>query len=375
MDSEPLTATKKLKDDGISKMNSKLRPILAKELTQLPLLEKSFIGVLKNKRNISKAITCLVKCLPCPQFLKRCADMKLYIAPIHSMDGSVENLKKLLVEKNFDLSWLEDEFEIVEIPCEVPRTKDQMIYAQKFWPVNFHPDLNLEAIISGSIFDEVQQESLEMCMKSLIQAAELSAVGTTECNGSALIIDPDQGSILSIAASSIDQHPMWHASMLAVDLVARLQGGGAWQLFKDDVSQIPSNGTMKRKCPGVTPLRYPEILHKLRLPETGSLHPMNKNSKKSDKKLKQSEDKSGPYLCTNYWAVLLQEPCPLCAMALLHSRVSRIFYGTSNPRTGILGSKAVLHSVPGLNHRYQVWSSLLEEECAQILQKCRVVDT
>lgn len=346
-------------------------PILAEELIRQPELQKSFIGILKEKQGISKAIAGLGPILPSPQHLKRCSGLRIYLAPVDRAHESAEELKKFLSSKGFDLSLFEDELEISEVVATPPRTKSQMVYASKFWPVNFHPDLNLEALISGSLFNDEQLASLESCMRFAIAAAEDSAIGSSECNGSAVIINPDNATILSIAASSQDKHPMWHASMLAVDLVAKAQGGGAWKLIQDFNSETE---TLKRKHGDFLPLRYPESLFKIEIPKDDGLSFIAKDQKKKQETRKEFDDKSGPYLCTGYWAFLLQEPCPFCAMALLHSRVSRIFYGAANPKTGILGSRATLHSVPGLNHRYQVWNKLLGDECEKVLKMCRTID-
>lgn len=364
-------ASKKSKHEGSEmKFSWKPQPILAEDLTRRPGLEKAFIGILKDKRNISKAISCLTKCLPCPQYLKRCSGLRIYLVSIDKVNSNPDNLNELLVQNGFDLSLLEDEYEVAEVLSAAPKTKSQAAYACKFWPINFHPDVNLEALISGSLFDDAQLASLEICMKLAISVAAEVAVGSSECNGSALIIDPEEGSILAMAASSSDQHPMWHASMLAVDLVARLQGGGAWKLIQDPVHE---DDIVKRKHQEFLPLRYPDSLASIEVPMGGSLYFAKRNEKSKDTK-KELSEKCGPYLCTGYWAILLQEPCPLCAMALLHSRVSRIFYGAANLQTGILGSRAALHSVPGVNHRYQVWSSVLEDECVRTLKRCRRID-
>ncbi|NP_001135424.1 adenosine deaminase, tRNA-specific 3, TAD3 homolog [Nasonia vitripennis] len=356
-------------EDSLAKKNP--RPILAEELIRLPELQKSFIGVLKEKKAISKAIAGLGPILPSPQHLKRCSGLRIYLAPVDKMNESAEGLKKLLSDKGFDLTLFEDELEILEVVATPPRTKSQMEYASKFWPVNFHPDLNLEALISESLFSDEQLASLEFCMRLAIAAAKDSAIGSSECNGSAVIVNPDDATILSIAASSQDKHPMWHASMLAVDLVAKVQGGGAWKLIQDSNSETD---TLKRKLGDSLPLRYPESIFKIEVPKENGLSFIAKDQKKKQESRKEFDDKCAPYLCTGYWAFLLQEPCSLCAMALLHSRVSRIFYGATNPKTGILGSRATLHSVPGLNHRYQVWSELLRDECEETLKACRTID-
>ncbi|XP_016840304.1 adenosine deaminase, tRNA-specific 3, TAD3 homolog isoform X1 [Nasonia vitripennis] len=330
-------------EDSLAKKNP--RPILAEELIRLPELQKSFIGVLKEKKAISKAIAGLGPILPSPQHLKRCSGLRIYLAPVDKMNESAEGLKKLLSDKGFDLTLFEDELEILEVVATPPRTKSQM--------------------------DDEQLASLEFCMRLAIAAAKDSAIGSSECNGSAVIVNPDDATILSIAASSQDKHPMWHASMLAVDLVAKVQGGGAWKLIQDSNSETD---TLKRKLGDSLPLRYPESIFKIEVPKENGLSFIAKDQKKKQESRKEFDDKCAPYLCTGYWAFLLQEPCSLCAMALLHSRVSRIFYGATNPKTGILGSRATLHSVPGLNHRYQVWSELLRDECEETLKACRTID-
>ncbi|CAL5340734.1 unnamed protein product [Camellia sinensis] len=75
-----------------------------------------------------------------------------------------------------------------------------------------------------------------------------------------------------------------------------------------------------------------------------------------------------PYLCTGYDVFLVWEPCTLCAMALVHQRVRRIFYAFPNPNEGALGSVRRLQGEKSLNHHYAVFRVLLP---AEILEKER----
>ncbi|KAF5946713.1 hypothetical protein HYC85_016941 [Camellia sinensis] len=75
-----------------------------------------------------------------------------------------------------------------------------------------------------------------------------------------------------------------------------------------------------------------------------------------------------PYLCTGYDVFLVWEPCTLCAMALVHQRVRRIFYAFPNPNEGALGSVHRLQGEKSLNHHYAVFRVLLP---AEILEKER----
>ena len=54
------------------------------------------------------------------------------------------------------------------------------------------------------------------------------------------------------------------------------------------------------------------------------------------------------------------EPCIMCAMALLHSRISTVYYLRENATSGALGSRYKLHTSKKTNHRFQVYR--LEEE-------------
>lgn len=58
------------------------------------------------------------------------------------------------------------------------------------------------------------------------------------------------------------------------------------------------------------------------------------------------------------------EPCPMCAGALVHSRVARVFYGASDYKTGAAGSVMNLLQHANLNHQTDVIGGVLADECA-----------
>ncbi|KAL4457356.1 hypothetical protein ABPG75_012221 [Micractinium tetrahymenae] len=62
-----------------------------------------------------------------------------------------------------------------------------------------------------------------------------------------------------------------------------------------------------------------------------------------------------PYLCTGYDAYLVHEPCVMCAMALVHSRLRRVAFCLPSGRWGALGGAYALHAQRSLNHHYQVY--------------------
>ncbi len=64
-----------------------------------------------------------------------------------------------------------------------------------------------------------------------------------------------------------------------------------------------------------------------------------------------------------------KEPCIMCAGAILNSRVQRLVYGCRDMKAGGVESLYSLLSDPRLNHRVDVESGLLQEECAGLLRR------
>ena len=62
-----------------------------------------------------------------------------------------------------------------------------------------------------------------------------------------------------------------------------------------------------------------------------------------------------------------QEPCPMCAGAIVNARVARLVYGCSNPKAGAIKTLYQIASDPRLNHRVDVVGGVLEAECANEL--------
>lgn len=66
--------------------------------------------------------------------------------------------------------------------------------------------------------------------------------------------------------------------------------------------------------------------------------------------------------------VVTLEPCPMCAGAMVLSRVERCVFGCSDPKGGFLGTVADLSAVPQLNHRFEVVSGVMEAEASGLLK-------
>ncbi|HEX4388069.1 MAG TPA: tRNA adenosine(34) deaminase TadA, partial [Steroidobacteraceae bacterium] len=74
------------------------------------------------------------------------------------------------------------------------------------------------------------------------------------------------------------------------------------------------------------------------------------------------------YRLTDTTLYVTLEPCVMCAAAIVHARVRRLVFGCWDPRAGGAGSLINVFSLPGLNHRVDVFGGVLMDECGQLLQ-------
>jgi tRNA(adenine34) deaminase len=84
--------------------------------------------------------------------------------------------------------------------------------------------------------------------------------------------------------------------------------------------------------------------------------------------LTQAEAAVGDWRLTDCDLYVTKEPCAMCAGALVHTRLRRVIFGCSDPAAGAAGSVINLLELPTLNHRCEVTSGVLQNQCAMILQ-------
>jgi tRNA(adenine34) deaminase len=84
--------------------------------------------------------------------------------------------------------------------------------------------------------------------------------------------------------------------------------------------------------------------------------------------LTQAEAAVGDWRLTDCDLYVTKEPCAMCAGAIVHVRLRRLIFGCADPRAGAAGSVINLLQLPSLNHRCEITSGVLENECASILQ-------
>lgn len=62
------------------------------------------------------------------------------------------------------------------------------------------------------------------------------------------------------------------------------------------------------------------------------------------------------------------EPCPMCAGAIIQSRIKTLYIGAMDNRAGAAGSVVDLFRVPQFNHRVDVVYGVLYEQCGELLK-------
>jgi tRNA(adenine34) deaminase len=67
--------------------------------------------------------------------------------------------------------------------------------------------------------------------------------------------------------------------------------------------------------------------------------------------------------------VVTQEPCPMCAGAIVNARVKRLVYGCPNPKAGAVQSLYQICSDARLNHRVEIIGGVRADECAAELRR------
>ncbi|XP_052058464.1 probable inactive tRNA-specific adenosine deaminase-like protein 3 [Mytilus californianus] len=289
-----------------------------------------FVCTIKDKKKTSEIVKNICKHLPLDKLshLKRVRsntnqanELQIIVAENYE-DDFLTDIWTDLCEKNSVYCHVSKPY-MVKVPKLPPLTRQQYNNAVQYWPCSFHEDKRITKLLNRSFFSTEEVNLINKNMEEAISVAKSSAY---QLHIGAVIVDPQSDTII---AKSCDlrqgKHPLQHAVMVAIDQVATVQGGGMWQL-----SDKCCNNLQKEFC------------------------------------CIQKKDKTGPYLCTGYDLYVTTEPCIMCAMALVHSRISRVFYGSPHPE-GALGSKYKLHVQSGINHHYEVFCDVLQDRCNKLM--------
>ena len=84
--------------------------------------------------------------------------------------------------------------------------------------------------------------------------------------------------------------------------------------------------------------------------------------------LTAAEAAVGDWRLTECDLYVTKEPCPMCAGAIVHTRIRRLIFGCTDVRAGAAGTVMNLLQHHALNHQTQITSGVRQNECAAILQ-------
>ncbi|XP_067265532.1 probable inactive tRNA-specific adenosine deaminase-like protein 3 [Chanodichthys erythropterus] len=314
-------------------------PVLSDEKSRDTELLPAYAAPIIEKREASRLVKDLSLIYPLPglQHIKRVRACKDKSSP-HPLEVIVclardvakgVMLADLLRSQSFDSSGLGEPF-LVEIPANPPLTRPQFEKASKHWPTSFHEDKQVTSALKGQLFTADQKAKMQDYMTAAVRAAKSGREMGMDAVG-AVIVDPESEQVVAVGHDcKRGAHPLHHAVMVCIDLVACGQGGGAYNYKKYPACQFSSSESFRNGC---------------NLKETGQ-----------------------PYICTGYDLYVTREPCVMCAMALVHSRINRVFYGAPSA-DGALGTKYKIHCQKDLNHRFEVFKGVMLNACEALQKK------
>lgn len=262
-----------------------------------------------------------------------CIICKLTINDGERIDDKLEEIKK-----RYAYDSIFRDFRVVLVPSKPPRTDHQWKACSTIWPCKFAKSNYLISCIDGSVFSVAERLVLNIIVNSLLEHIKLNSAS---CNSGAVVFR--YAKVYGIGLSSLETikfDPVKHSAMIAIDSVAKNAGSGHW------------------KCHDANKKLYDSIQEKL--------------DSKEELKDHQMDDTFLPYLCTNYDVFVTEEPCMVCTMGLVQSRIRRLFYLSAEhvdrldechkicyPDRAI--EDFLIHRDKSLNHRFEAWRIKLIE--------------
>lgn len=83
--------------------------------------------------------------------------------------------------------------------------------------------------------------------------------------------------------------------------------------------------------------------------------------------IKEANKKIGSWRLEDCTLYVTLEPCPMCAGAIIQSRIKRVVYGAKDPKAGCAGTLMNLLDENRFNHQAELTTGVLEEECSTLL--------
>lgn len=278
---------------------------------------------LKHLRRIRNLPESQIECIICK------------VNPGNQSSSFEDQLKEL--EIKFGQENIFKEYRIAHVPSVAPRTDQQLKACADIWPCKFAKSLYLIQCIEGSIFNEAEMLVLKIIVNNVLSHIEQHQ----HLKSGAVVFRCAKVYGVGLSGQgTVESNPIKHSTMLSIDSVATNAGSGHWKC--SDAEKV-----------------------------------MNKIQERldSEEKLKDHRIDANflPYLCTNYDIFVTEEPCFMCSMGLVQSRIRRLFYLDSKSLEYLsqcqrlcYPDKAIelhlVHRDRNLNHRFEAWRISLQVE-------------
>lgn len=85
--------------------------------------------------------------------------------------------------------------------------------------------------------------------------------------------------------------------------------------------------------------------------------------------LREAAEKLKSWRLTDAVLYVTLEPCPMCAGAMVQSRIDRVVYGADDPKAGAAGTLINILQFPGFNHSVKITGGVLEDNATALLKE------
>ncbi|KAF8938833.1 adenosine deaminase, tRNA-specific 3 [Dissophora ornata] len=236
------------------------------------------------------------------------------------------------------------------VPMYPPLTRNQFEIWKMAWPITFREDMSSIA----AIVDPATQQVLATSFDTRNSTRHILNHAIMNCIEAVAKRERERASLAATAAASPvcgekrKEHPTdGEASSAEIDLKKRALD-----------EHLPRKPIMSEEQEVVKELAEQAKGEN----DDGDDDDDSNNNEDDDDDTDGTSRPKKAYLCTGYDVYLTHEPCVMCSMALVHSRVGRVFYTTPMKASGGLGSVHKIHSHPSLNHHFFVYRDVGSEE-------------